>query len=222
MGNVSVPASSTTAHQDAIDALAAQRTFSGGSFFSTFIGPDPLGAASMFDGDSGSGNCTYIGDTDGKPAISLSTGATASSTSRVYAVSLGGTLPKLAVASASKYELSFDMRMASAIDNVTIAGWCDYPNINVAIGIVGSQSTTKFVAYFAGLVMVSTVNIDTGWHRISLRRNGTDTYFAVDGETPIVNASGVYATAMSPMLAALNGATAADRTALLRNIYMAL
>lgn len=209
--------------QSQLDDSAGALAFKGSNFFSTFYAPDLLSPALPGTTFTGTGAATHGVDTDGRPALVLSSGATASSYARLHATLLGAALPQMTLGQTDKFFLSFRMRLTTAIDSVTQVGRANYPTVsNVLIGALGSVSTTKFVGFVGASGLTSTINIDTAWHTLQFWRDGTTSFFAVDGEAPISGVNNYYAPTISDMLVAYNNGTAANRGANFRNIYTAL
>jgi hypothetical protein len=71
---------------------------------------------------------------------------------------------------------------------VAVAGNPDTDS--VFVGIRQTVSATKFVFSLIKATVVvnalSTVNIDTNWHKLELWFNGTQVFGSVDGETPVL------------------------------------
>lgn len=113
--------------------------------------------------------------------------------------------------SSSRFYWAFRAAVTTAIDAEAIAAMVN--GGSCSIGVNGALSTTKYVCDFNnGSALTSSVDIDTAEHLFEIWRDGTTTYFAVDGETP-VSGTGIYQTAADRFQWQVqNQATAAVRT----------
>lgn len=81
----------------------------------------------------------------------------------------------------------------------------------VDLGIEAVGSATKWVCHIIDSTsetrIVSAVNIDTAWHNMVAWCDGSNTYFSVDGETPVALGRVTnFAVAQSPVLHYITGA----------------
>lgn len=134
----------------------------------------------------GSGAATY--DTTSR-RVKLTTGATGSSSANLF----NGVMLYLAEGtSASRFYWAFRAAVTTAVDANTVAAMVN--GGSCGIGVLGSVSTAKYVCDFNnGDALLSSVDIDTAEHLFEVWRDGTTTYFSVDGETPVTG-TGIFQT----------------------------
>lgn len=144
----------------------------------------------------------------------VQSGASASGVGgRILGYNLNNSIAHADFGSSSVFYLAARMKVTTAVDAQTIAAFygsrtADGPKI----GVVGSVSTTKFVAgtFQSGGSLTSNVDIDTNWHTFEVWRYNSVTYLAIDD---VLQASGnCYNTAGGPLaIYVTNGTTAANR-----------